>query len=128
MSIDLCRWRLEKAERTFKEGEQLLDVGSYNGAINRFYYAAFHAVRALLALKKLDSAKHSGVISMFNREFVKTGVISKEASKTLSTIFAMRSEADYDDLKSFSLQEATDARKAVRSLIDEVSAYLAGIS
>ncbi|AKX94349.1 HEPN domain-containing protein [Neomoorella thermoacetica] len=128
MSIDLCRWRLEKAERTFKEGEQLLDVGFYNGAINRFYYAAFHAVRALLALKKLDSAKHSGVISLFNREYVKTGVISKEASKTLSTIFAMRSEADYDDFKSFSLQEAADARKAVRSLIDEVSAYLAGIS
>ncbi|APC08773.1 HEPN domain-containing protein [Neomoorella thermoacetica] len=128
MSIDLCRWRLEKAERTFKEGEQLLDVGFYNGAINRFYYAAFHAVRALLALKKLDSAKHSGVISLFNREYVKTGVISKEASKTLSTIFAMRSEADYDDFKSFSLQEAADARKAVRSLIDEVSAYFAGIS
>ncbi|OIQ07751.1 hypothetical protein MTCOM_15510 [Moorella thermoacetica] len=128
MSIDLCRWRLEKAERTFKEGEQLLDVGFYNGAINRFYYAAFHAVRALLALKKLDSAKHSGVISLFNREYVKTGAISKEASKTLSTIFAMRSEADYDDFKSFSLQEAADARKAVRSLIDEVSAYLAGIS
>lgn len=128
MSIDLCRWRLEKAERTFKEGEQLSKVGSYNGAINRFYYAAFHAVRALLALKKLDSAKHSGVISLFNREFVKTGVISKEASKTLSAIFNMRSEADYDDFKSFSLQEATDARKAVRSLIDEASAYLATIS
>ncbi|BCV20466.1 HEPN domain-containing protein [Moorella sp. Hama-1] len=128
MSIDLCRWRLEKAERTFKEGEQLPKVGSYNGAINRFYYAAFHAVRALLALKKLDSAKHSGVISLFNREFVKTGVISKEASKTLSAIFNMRSEADHDDFKSFSLQEATDARKAVRSLIDEASAYLATIS
>jgi uncharacterized protein (UPF0332 family) len=105
MSIDLCRWRLEKAEITFKEGEQLLDAGSYNGAINRFYYAAFHTVRALLALKNLDSTKHSGVISLLNREFVKTGVISKEASKTMSMIFAMRSEADYDDFKSFNLQE-----------------------
>lgn len=43
MSIELSRWRLEKAERTFREGEQLLEAGSYNGAINRFYcyYAAF---------------------------------------------------------------------------------------
>jgi len=125
VSVDLCRWRLEKAERTFKEGEQLLDAGSYNGAINRFYYAAFHAVRALLALRKLDSAKHSGVIAFFNREYVKTGVISKAASKTLTAIFNMRSEADYDDFKSFTLQEATEAREAVRSLIDEVSAYVA---
>ncbi|MCG0278983.1 MAG: HEPN domain-containing protein [Thermanaeromonas sp.] len=128
MSIELSRWRLEKAERTFREGEQLLEAGSYNGAINRFYYAAFHAARALLALKKLDSAKHSGVISLFNREFVKPGLISKEASATLSTLFNLRAEADYDDFKSFTLEEAEEARDAVRSLIDEVSAFLANIS
>lgn len=29
MSMDLCRWRLEKAKNTFKEGEQLLEAGSY---------------------------------------------------------------------------------------------------
>lgn len=45
MSMDLCRWRFEKAMSTFREGEQLLEAGSYNGAINRFYYAAFHAAR-----------------------------------------------------------------------------------
>ncbi|HVJ49982.1 HEPN domain-containing protein [Desulfitobacterium sp.] len=39
----------------------------HHSVINRYYYAAFHAVRALLALKELDSSKHSGVISYFNR-------------------------------------------------------------
>ncbi len=67
MSLGLSQWRLEKAEKTFIEGDQLLKLGFYNGAINRFYYAAFHAARALLATKNLDSAKHSGVISLFNR-------------------------------------------------------------
>ncbi|MBC7324257.1 MAG: HEPN domain-containing protein [Moorella sp. (in: Bacteria)] len=71
---------------------------------------------------------HSGVISLFNREFVKTGVISKKASKILSTVYTMRSEADYDDFKSFTLQEVTEAKDAVRALIDEVSAYLNAIS
>ncbi len=55
MSIDLGRWRIEKAEKTLLEGEKLLDLGFYNGAINRFYYSAFHAARALLATKGLDS-------------------------------------------------------------------------
>jgi len=40
----------------------------------------------------------------------------------------MRSEADYDDFKSFTLQEVTEAKDAVRALIDEVSAYLNAIS
>jgi len=120
MSLGLSQWRLEKAERTFIEGDQLLKLGSYNGAINRLYYAAFHAARALLATKNLDSAKHSGVISLFNREFVKTGVISKKASKTLSLVFILRSEAAYDDFKSFTIEEVKDTRIAVRSMINEV--------
>lgn len=124
MSMDLSRWRLEKARNTFKEGEQLLEAGSYNGAVNRFYYAAFHAVRALLALKQLDSPKHSGVMSLFNREFVKTGVISKKASRTLSKVFLLRSEADYDDFRSFSLKEVQEVRQAVQALIDEVATHL----
>jgi len=51
MSMDLSKWRIEKAEMTFKDGEQLEQLGSYHSAINRFYYAAFHAVRALLAIE-----------------------------------------------------------------------------
>ncbi len=124
MSIDLSRWRLEKAENTFIEGDQLLKLELYHGAINRFYYAAFHAARALLAVKRLDSAKHSGIISLFNREFVKTKTISKNASKTLSMLFALRSEADYDDFRSFDHEEVIEARTAVRTLIDEVSIIL----
>lgn len=58
----------------------------------------------MLAIKRLDSAKHSGVISLFNREFVKPGLISKEASTNLSTLFNLRAEADYDDFNSFTLE------------------------
>ncbi len=40
--------------------------------------AIFHAVRALLALDKFDSQKHSGIISYFNQKFIKTGKIEVE--------------------------------------------------
>lgn len=66
MNRELVEWRLKKAEGTFKEGEDLLLLGHYSGAINRFYYATFHAMRAILATEELDSAKHSGVIALFN--------------------------------------------------------------
>jgi uncharacterized protein (UPF0332 family) len=35
----------------------------------------------LLALKKYDSKKHSGVISYFAQYFIKTGIIEPEYSK-----------------------------------------------
>ncbi|MBU1599651.1 HEPN domain-containing protein [bacterium] len=43
----------------------------------KWLYAIFSAARALLATKDLDSSKHSGVISLFNQHFVKTGVEQK---------------------------------------------------
>jgi uncharacterized protein (UPF0332 family) len=108
---DLSRWRIEKAEATFKDGEELERLGSYQSAINRYYYAAFHAVRALLATKGLDSSKHSGVISSFNKEFVKLGLVTRGSSKSLSDLFRLRSNADYDDFKTFSHEDCITAKE-----------------
>lgn len=124
MSIDLSKWRLEKAVTTFKDGEELERYGSYHSAINRYYYAAFHAVRALLAKKELDSAKHSGVISYFNKEFVKTGTVSKSSSKALADLFRLRSHADYDDFKTFTKEDCLAAREQARGILQEISDIL----
>ncbi|MGD0621719.1 MAG: HEPN domain-containing protein [Dehalococcoidia bacterium] len=121
---DLSIWRLGKAEATFKDGEELERLGSYQSAINRYYYSAFHAVRALLATKGLDSAKHSGVISYFNREFVKPGLVNKTYSKSLSNLFRLRSNADYDDFKTFSHEDCIAAREQARGIIQEISNIL----
>ena len=47
MSIELAIWRIEKADTTFEEGEMSFENHFNEGAVNRFYYAAFHAIRAL---------------------------------------------------------------------------------
>jgi uncharacterized protein (UPF0332 family) len=120
MSKDLSKWRIQKAQITLTDGEQLEHTGSYHSAINRYYYAAFHAVRALLATKEFDSAKHSGVISYFNKEFVKAGIISKASSRALSDLFRLRSHADYDDFKTFNQEDCLAAREQARSIIQEI--------
>lgn len=124
MSKELSKWRIEKAEATFRDGEELERMGSYHGAINRYYYAAFHAVRALLATKGLDSSKHSGVISYFNREFVRSGLAAKTSSKALSDLFRLRSNADYDDFKTFSKEECMLAREHANGIIQEIVGIL----
>ena len=128
MIKDLVLWRLEKAEKTYDDGDLLFANDSYSSAVNRFYYAAFHAIRALLATKQMDSSKHSGVISLFNREFVKSWQMSKQASKTIVKVFNMRSDADYEDFVVLSKQDVLDVKMRVRLLIDEVSVFLKNYS
>ncbi len=124
MTIDLARWRMEKANKTFQEGIHLLEANFLSGAVNRFYYALFTGIRAILATKGLDSAKHSGVISLFNRNFVKSGLISKNASKVIIKAFSERSHADYADFKDFEIEEVKEIEGQVRKLLEEFDRYL----
>ncbi|MBN3032854.1 MAG: HEPN domain-containing protein [Candidatus Saganbacteria bacterium] len=100
--------RLKKADETLKDAGLLAGAGSYFGAVNRLYYAAFYAARALLAVKGLDSPKHSGVIAIFNKEFVKEGIIPKDLGRILNDLFEIRTAGDYEDNKIFSKAEVDD--------------------
>ena len=65
----LLRYRIEQAHDTLREAEILLNAAALRGTINRAYYAMFYALLALLATKQLGTSKHSGAISLFDREF-----------------------------------------------------------
>jgi uncharacterized protein (UPF0332 family) len=47
----IARRRIERAGAACREGDMLAEQHSYGGAANRYYYAAFHAARALLATR-----------------------------------------------------------------------------
>lgn len=64
--IDLCKYRMAKAEDDLEGAELMLSGSKFAQSLNRSYYAMFHATRALLTFKKVDSKKHSGVIRFFN--------------------------------------------------------------
>ena len=49
--LRLARHRFQRAREALRDARLLLAEGSLTGAINRFYYAAFYAARALLAIR-----------------------------------------------------------------------------
>ena len=63
---ELAGYRIERAKEMFAAAEGNLKIGQYKTALNRSYYAVFHAMRAANILKGFDSSKHSGVIAFFN--------------------------------------------------------------
>lgn len=101
--LDLCKYRFQQANESMSEARLLLDAGHYRDALNRAYYAMFYALQVLVVLNKVRIFKHSGVISYFDREYVKPGIIDKKFSKWLHRLFDLRQDADYGNMYTPSL-------------------------
>jgi len=82
-TADLVRYRIENSKEKLGSAKILLENSRFKDSISRSYYAMFTAARALLATKHLDSSKHTGVVSLFNRHFVKTGIVTKDLGRML---------------------------------------------
>ena len=65
----LADYRMRRARETFEDAAALADSKRWNSAVNRLYYAAFYAAKALLATREIDAARHSAAISLFQLHF-----------------------------------------------------------
>ena len=92
---------LEKADHALEVAEELKRKNYHSDAASKVYYAMFYAVSSLLLSKNLSSSKHSGIRSLFNKEFVNKGLLDKEPGKFYSKIFEERQEGDYKDFIKF---------------------------
>ncbi len=118
--IDLAKYRLSDSHEKLESAKILFENTKYKDAISRSYYAMFSAARSLLATKSLDSAKHSGVISLFNQYFVKEGILNKTYGKILAEAKDIREESDYGDFVIVSREEAETQIKNAELFIEEV--------
>ena len=91
---DVVRYRLGKARDCLQDAK--MPGVSFQTAANRSYYCIFSAMRAILALDRFDSKKHSGVISAFRKGYIKTGVFPAEFSTIIDKAFEIRLESDYE--------------------------------
>ena len=122
--IDLMKYRMKMAKERLESAKLLLDNGQFKDSIGRSYYAMFTSVRAILALDGQDFSKHAGVISYFQKNYIKTGVFDVKYSKYLSQAFQIRNNTDYAD---FFIVSATDAREQYEKAMDfykEIDEYI----
>jgi uncharacterized protein (UPF0332 family) len=82
----LVHYRLGEARETLEEARLLARESRWRGALNRVYYAMFYATLALLAVRQLAASRHSGVIALFHREFVRPGLFAREWPGTWTSL------------------------------------------
>ena len=111
------KYRLDRAQETLQEAQTLFDTHFLFGAINRIYYAMFYAVSALALSKGFSTSSHTQLRGYFNREFVKTGIVSGDLGKLYGDAFQYRNKGDYKDLVSFKPEEVLDMLQRAKNFI-----------
>lgn len=102
----------------------LIELGAYNTAINRAYYAVFHSMKAIEVFDEYDSKKHSGVISFFRKNYIKTGIFDSELSDIIKALQMQREDSDYNIIAEFNIDDAKDAYEKTKLFVTAVEKYL----
>lgn len=121
---ELSRYRFETGQEALADARLMYENGRYKNALNRAYYAIFHAIRAVNALTGFDSSKHSGVIAYFNQNYVKTEVFPRELSKLIRLASENREKADYLDFFIASREEAEKQIQRAEQFLEHIEKYL----
>ena len=93
----LVEHRLEKSEEAIRAAQSMFDQGMLIFAMNRIYYSMYYSVQALFALQGKSFSKHGQIKGFFNREYVKSGKLSKDMGRLFNKAFEYRQKFDYVD-------------------------------
>lgn len=121
---ELMRYRLNSAKERLSAAKILYAAGEYKDAISRSYYAMFTAVRGLLAMDAVDFSKHAGVISYFQKEYIKSERLDRKYSKYLTTAFQIRNNADYADFYIVSKNDVEEQIQHASELLAAITDYI----
>ena len=119
-----AQYRLERAKQDLSDAEFNYKARRYLNANNRAYYSIFHAIKAVLALEKVDFKRHKDVLAYFNQHYIKTEIFPKIISKKISQASKVREDSDYDDEFVPTDEETKMQIDTAKELIDLVEEYL----
>ena len=107
--------------------EDCLEKGLYKDAINRSYYAAFYAIKALLALEEVDFKRHKDVVAYFNKTQAATERVPREIGRKVAHLQQKREKSDYDDFYLASREETIEQVENTRSVIETIRNFISNM-
>jgi uncharacterized protein (UPF0332 family) len=109
-----------QADETLSDAKRMLQSKlSPRSIINRAYYSMFYAILALFLKTDIDlkTSRHTGVISIFDKEFVHTKKIDEKYSRILHKAFSARQEGDYKKFVELSYEDAAESVEVAEEFI-----------
>jgi uncharacterized protein (UPF0332 family) len=79
---------------------------------------------ALLLKSNLVSAKHTGVRSLYNSNFIATGKIEKHHGQLYNLLFKYRQQSDYEDLFKVDEHVVQEWLLQTKEFVRDIAAYI----
>jgi len=92
--------------------------------MNRLYYAMFYAVLALIVFERFISSKHTGVLSFFNKQFIKENVFPTEMGRWINKAFELRQTGDYREYVELTREQVEPYIEFAKSFVKKVEEFL----
>ncbi len=118
--ITLIRYRMDRSKEALSAARLMYEAGYYNDAVNRLYYSCFYAVIALLATEGIHPSKHTAARAYLNKNWIKTGKLSKEMGRLYNSLFDRPEKGDYGDYFRFNKEDIEDWLRGVEKLVEEI--------
>lgn len=113
----LIKYRISRSKETIEDARIAIENSRLFAAENRIYYSIFYIVSALALKDGFSTSKHGQLLGWFNKNYVKTGLITSEIGKIYANAFENRQEIDYQDFIKIKL---SDVKKHFREMIQFV--------
>jgi uncharacterized protein (UPF0332 family) len=118
---EYARLKLAQAREALEDAQGLLADGAGQGyIINSLYYAFYYPALALLHTKNIPTAMQSVMIALFEREFVRTGMIDERFFRALQRLFELKPKCSEPQMNMISLQEVEALLSDAAGFIDAV--------
>lgn len=115
---------LDLAESKLENSRQIFDIGLYDDAVSRAYYAMFYAAKAALLSEGIDLRRHSAAVTKFRELFVITGRVDAEYLRYLGRAQSARERSDYAPFAPLDKNGAKEVLDAAEAFIRRVKELL----
>ncbi len=123
-SKEFALYRLERAKEEYETANLLFRENKLLAANNRAYYSIFYAIRAILAMEKIDFKRHKDVLAYFNKNYVKTEIFPRQMGRRIIMASKVREDSDYDEKYEPSSEATFLQIETCKELIELVEKYL----
>lgn len=123
-SKEFALYRLERAKEECETAELLYKENKLLAANNRAYYSIFYAIRAILAMEKIDFKRHKDVLAYFNQNYVKTEIFPRQMGRRIIMASKVREDSDYDEKYEPNSEATVLQIDTAKELIELVEKYL----